>query len=316
MRKFTILTLAIFFLLSCSSKSEKIERVWEDGVEVVINHLKPHKIEDEPSELILEEEFRIDTEDDEVANTGLTELSDFNVDSEDNIYCLNLRTNENFLYKFDREGHFITSFIRKGQGPGELQWLSTPMINNKDEILCYEAYTKKFLTFDREGHLIDTEVLRIPLNPMEAAGAVIPLENRYFLVYSGRIDEKAEKLPQYCRLFNSEWNEIRLLDKNSGTDNFMVAEKINNIEPFLVYAACKDRIYIGNSERGYEILVYDGQGRLRRKIRKEYKAIPVPEDFKKKRLAGYPEMFKKKVFSPRTGLLSFRFLPMMKKDYS
>jgi hypothetical protein len=142
---------------------------------------------------------------------------------------------------------------------------------------------------------------------MEAAGAVFPLENGNYLVYSGCIDTKTKKLPQYYRLFNSEWKEIRLLDQNSGTDNIMVAEKVKDIIPFLVDAVCGEEICIGNSERGYEILVYDGQGQLRRKIRKEYKAVTVSEDYKKKKLAGYPEMFEEKLDFPKNwpAFLSF-----------
>ena len=159
-------------------------------MEVIINHLEPYKIEGEPSHLILKEQFRIDTENDDVVNIGLTVIRDFNEDSEDNLYCINPRTNENFLYKFNRDGHFIESFIRTGQGPGELNWLSSAIINSRDEILCYEPQTKKIFTFDKEGHLLDAKVLKIPLSPMEAAGAVFPLENGNFLVYSGCIDTK------------------------------------------------------------------------------------------------------------------------------
>jgi hypothetical protein len=41
------------------------------------------------------------------------------------------------------------------------------------------------------------------------------------------------------------------------------------------------RIYAGNEQRGYEILVYDLEGNLLRKIRKEYDPVPYPEEFRK-----------------------------------
>jgi hypothetical protein len=41
------------------------------------------------------------------------------------------------------------------------------------------------------------------------------------------------------------------------------------------------KIYIGNEQRGYELWVYDLEGRLLRKIRKDYEPVPYPEEFKK-----------------------------------
>lgn len=72
--------------MSCGPKQEqeKIEMVFEDGVEVVINHLEPYKIKDQPSSLHLEKEFAIDTESDEMAEIGLVGMSNFNIDSNEN----------------------------------------------------------------------------------------------------------------------------------------------------------------------------------------------------------------------------------------
>jgi len=49
----------------------------------------------------------------------------------------------------------------------------------------------------------------------------------------------------------------------------------------LLWKITKDRIYIGNEQRGYEILVYDLEGNLIRKIRKEYEPSLLPDDLKK-----------------------------------
>ena len=80
----------------------------EDGVEVIVNHLEPYKIKGEPSTLQLEEEFRIDTERDEIAEVGLTDIKLFEVDSESNVYFLNLQRSEYAIFKFDRKGNSCT----------------------------------------------------------------------------------------------------------------------------------------------------------------------------------------------------------------
>ncbi len=60
----------IFLLLSCGGKQPQIDRIYEDGVEVVLNHVEPYLLPGVPSALKLEEDFSIDTE-----GNGLQQLT-------------------------------------------------------------------------------------------------------------------------------------------------------------------------------------------------------------------------------------------------
>ena len=70
-----------------------------------------------------------------------------------------------------------------------------------------------------------------------------------------------------------------------------------------IWAISKDKIYIGNDERGYEICMYDLDGNLKRKIKKEYVPVKVPEEAKKRFLKQYEkpeyEVYRKKVYFPK-----------------
>ena len=143
MKRLFFLAFTLLLLISCGPKQEKVERYMEDGVEVIVNHLEPYKVKEEPSNLILEEEFTIDTEKDEIAELGLTDIFGFNVDSEGNIYIVNIQSKENLFFNFDRKGNFTTSFIRKGQGPGEIHFPKYPKINKKDQIEILDAKGNK-----------------------------------------------------------------------------------------------------------------------------------------------------------------------------
>jgi hypothetical protein len=71
MRTTTISIILILILICCGQKQDKVERINEGGVEVVINHLEPYKIEGIGS-LILEELFKIDTENENITQLGIT----------------------------------------------------------------------------------------------------------------------------------------------------------------------------------------------------------------------------------------------------
>jgi len=60
MKKIIHLVLILSIFLYCAPKQEKVEKIMEDGVEIVVNHIEPYKIKWEPSTFSLEEEFMID----------------------------------------------------------------------------------------------------------------------------------------------------------------------------------------------------------------------------------------------------------------
>ena len=99
MKKLVYLIIIISLFVCCGPKQEKVEKTMEDGVEVIVNHLEPYKIEGEPSNLFLEEKFTINTEKDEIVEIGLTDIWSFDVDSEGNIYLLHLQSRENCIFK-------------------------------------------------------------------------------------------------------------------------------------------------------------------------------------------------------------------------
>src|SRR4030042_2892168 len=136
MKKTILFSLILLILADCSSRQQKIEKTMDEGVEVILNHLEPYILKGVPSRLILEKEFSIDTENEDMAKIGLTEMETFDVDSQENIYVIRWQSNENYIFKFDRIGNLITSFLRRGQGTGELTGGGTVMIDHEGNILA------------------------------------------------------------------------------------------------------------------------------------------------------------------------------------
>ena len=135
MKKEIFVLVLIFTFISCSSNDQKVERIIEDGVEVIINHIKPSKIKGESSNLKLEEELVIDLENKEFEDLGLAHPEHIDADSEGNIYLVDrTQSLDYFIYKFDKQGNFIASIGRRGQGPGEIPNLTFMGLNAQDEI--------------------------------------------------------------------------------------------------------------------------------------------------------------------------------------
>lgn len=293
MKKLGYLILIFSLSFNCSSKKESVDKIINDEVEIVLNHLEPYKIPGEPANFSLEEMFTIDTENFNITRTGLTDISCFEVDFKGNIYFLRFMPREgNNIFKFDKNGRFVNSFGRTGQGPGEVQYPFHLDIDNQDNIVITDQSKHKLIFFSEDGSLIK----EIPLDL--GIPFVSCLENGKFLTFGQLIDSmNSEYIQLSLRLVNSQFEEVKELDRYKR----MIAvrtKRRKGTAPLWCWSVSKRNVYVGNEERGYEIWVYDLDGNLIRKIKKEYKKVPISEEYKKKRIGSTPDILKKMTFFP------------------
>jgi hypothetical protein len=257
----------------------------EDGAEVVINHLEPYRIKGEATNLTLEEVFTIDTEKDDVAELGLTDIWGFSVDSKSDIYLyLSPMTQGDLVYKFDREGHSVRSFAPKGQGPGEIENPAYIRINSHDELAIIDTAGHKLSIFDSGGNLVNE--FPVDRNIARQGTAIIPLENGNYLVRRVLLENRRYS-DIIVSLFDPEFVELRELHRYR-VESPEFTGKFEIPIPIPMFEASKDHVFIGNGKLGYEILVFDLDGNFVRKLRKEYKPLEVPEDYKNE-VKGYLE---------------------------
>lgn len=293
------LALVLCFMVGCT-KEEQIERISEDGVEVVINHLEPYKIKGEPTSLQLEELFTIDTERDEIAEIGVTDIEAFDVDSEGNIYFFsNRETNNNVVCKFDKNANFITAFGKRGQGPEEIQFPLFLSITKKDEIPIQDPNRFVLLIFDGEGNLIKEIKVKEPLTGGPGIYYFFPLENGNYLAEGAYMDPSTNHRVYFIYLVDSKFEILKELDKCDFGLPVYSATKAEGTPRVVDAEVATGMIYAGNEKRGYEILIYDLDGKLLRKVRKEFIPVDVSEEFKETFL-GRPSnvRFKDKIYFP------------------
>ncbi|MGD8535669.1 MAG: 6-bladed beta-propeller [Candidatus Aminicenantes bacterium] len=302
--KSSILLILFCFLVlfSCAPKQDRVERIMEDGAEVVINHLEPYRLKGEPSTLNLEKILSIDTEDDAVAALGVTDIYLFDVDPNGNIYILRPPTSAgNLVFKFSSNGELMNSFVPMGQGPFEVEYPNGILAVGSDRIWILEQPKGKYLEFDLDGKGVAEKKLGVSYSDI-----ALLKNGTYLFSQLNNEDMQAKYLPIIISLYDSEFQKIKELDRFEKYWNRLIAttiqEKIVCGINLIFFGKPKgERIYIGNSERGYEILVFDLEGQLFRKIRKEYSPVPVSQEYKENTLKEYGSFvpdYAKKIYFP------------------
>lgn len=302
------LSILLFFLpmSACSPKQDQVEKIIEDGVEVILNRNLPLNSKNKKNETVISELFAIDTEDQDTAALGLTDIGQFmsgecfDIDKTGNIFLLCMQNKDHFIYKFDNTGRFLFAFGREGQGPGEFsQQIRLNIYTNtsgREEIIVTDESNRKFVRMDLEGNVIEERKTDSPMI------SVYPLTNGNYLVFRRIFDAEGKYLAVYpLSLADSEFNILKELDSQK-IPNPMAGEMLKGTYHVFSWCVSDQKIYTGFQERGYEIYVYDFDGNMIRKLKKEFRPVAISEAHKKKFMAQFENpMFddiRKKIYFP------------------
>jgi hypothetical protein len=297
MKKIGMISALIAMMAACAAKEPQVQRTTdENGVDIVLNKIEPFRSKGAPAALDLEEEWSLDTGNDEIAKTGLAEIGAFDIDSRGNVYFAAPKADEKTILKFDLAGRPVAAFGRKGQGPGEIQGISALVAINRDEIAVTNEGNNRLTVFGEDGKLL--RETPIPSSLI----ALIPLPNETFLTWSRIADVKPDVLFEFpIALAGPDLKTRRNLDTGQ-LENPMTGERLRGTYHIQSWSISKDRIFTGHQDRGYDIFVHDFEGRLVRKIRKEYRPLPVPEAHKKEFLKQFEapayKVIRDKVYFP------------------
>jgi len=300
-------------LAGCGGKRGPVERTTENGVEVVLNHLEPYRVPSRPSTLTLQEIMAVDTESDAVAKAGVTDIYLLDVDSQGNIYVVVPPTHPgNVVFKLSPEGKPLLSFGPMGQGPFELEYPGGLHIDTLDRIWVLESPKNKYHIYDSSGKPLAEG------SPERGFEDLVQLDDgTYLATRMEKGDLKGKYIPWSVGILDKDFRLHREIDRFASYPNRIISDKVpekyvSGINYVFLAKASSGRIYTVNSDRGYEILVSDLDGKLVYKIRKEYKPVPVSEDYRKKTLKMYEQMapgFEAKIYFPDNWHAFQSFIP-------
>ena len=282
MNKLLLVFAALCFTCFCSERSDTVEIITEEGVEVVLNHLEPYSLKGEPSTFVLEEAFSIDFEREDLGELGLDEVLDFDVDTGGNIYCV-CKTQ---VFKFDPTGQYLLKFGRKGEGPGEFQEAERCRVVSSGEFMLYDWIMRRLLLYSLEGEFIRQSGFDVK---EELWGSdVVLLDNGGYLYIGAPEDPEAAIRYFHLHIADADLGSNKRLPERIASESPFNSTRMNLLNSYIRYQVAGDRIYACSQDNPeYELNIYDLEGNLLKKIRKEYRKVRLYEEFKKRRMEWF-----------------------------
>jgi hypothetical protein len=256
--KYALIAFFLFFSISAEAK-ENQKPEWkgtitkEGEVTVVKNPKEPISSD---NILVLKEELTIGagkTKDEKIFSS----VSHLNIDTLGNIYIVDMRDAQ--VKEFDKDGKFIKTIGRKGQGPGEFNMPDMVLFNETGRTFyVFDLLTRRFSLFDLDGHFIRS----IPVQAELVVRADI--DSKGHIYYSSTSYATRQITVNKCDA------DMKVIASYGA---YPLAGADNPVGPrFHWTVGLKDEVIIG-FPINYELLFYEGNGKLLKKIIRIY--VPV-----------------------------------------
>jgi len=252
----------VFLFNSCGQqKSEwKGSIKYENGVTVVKNPKRPLYDEDVVG---IKEVLSIGkTEGEE--EYMFSQVRDIAVDDAGNIYVLDIK--EANVKKFSKDGKYIKSIGKKGQGPGEIGMPAFITISKQNEIVVEDPLSRRFAFFSFDGDFIK--------NLSFAKMSLVQIEcDKEGNIIGGTVD--VEKQVYEVRKVSPEIDFICSYGSSPFSRNPQI---YNPFKPVLRWAVLSDDTVICGNAEEYVLEVYNPNGEIIKKILKDYDPVKITEE--------------------------------------
>lgn len=195
---------------------------------------------------------------------------------ESRIYLCDLTQMRIYVYS-KKDGKRLAVFCSRGEGPGEAAALHEVHIH-KERV--YVGTLAKIMVFSKDGQLIKE------IRGEEAGWYCFPLGDNF--VRNRRVTKKLNDNPVITSkyiLLNPNLEKVKDIFK---ADYIKLMPKDKNKDPWIFFKECrkavvyKDKLYIGFTDLGFSISVFDTKGDKCYEIRENYEKIPVTDKTKEK----------------------------------
>ncbi len=198
------------------------------------------------------------------------------------------------IYKYDNSGKFVKSFLRKGQGPGELTSLIYAKLS--DNNIITSSYNK-IIKFDSEGKVISQKKINKSYYPIEIVDEKSVIGERFNMEYK---DKDSPEL-KIVELFNMEKEKAIKLASTKYSGQIVIpkgrgyiALVIPSLSPGIIWTYDrKHKIFYYAISNEYRIHALDLKGKELFTFGKISKPSPVDKDTIIEKFGAFKEGLKK-----------------------
>lgn len=243
---------------------DRIRVKTENGVQVIVNPVKPGELSGVPSQMRIKKELVIGKSSgrDEYM---FGEARGVAVDDSGRIFVLDSK--QTLIRVFDRNGVYLKTIGKKGQGPGELQTPQHIFTTWQEEIMVEDHSPRQFVFYSLDGEFLrNVSFARVFIftTGIDSAGNFIGI------VQTGEPDGNVQVLNRY----SPELKYLHTVGYTIRGDR----RTYNFFKPWLRWTVYKGNHIIFSFSEIYELLIYDDTGKLARKIVKKYKPVKISEE--------------------------------------
>jgi hypothetical protein len=206
----------------------------------------------------------------------------FNTDDEGNFYVLDYDSKR--ILKYDPKGTHLLTFGREGQGPGEFQNPSVPRFDHEGNLYIFDARNQRISFFDSDCNYLRQLTSKERYINLFVNSKGLIIANRWEMNQEGNV----QKQTSTYGLFGDNFELLAELFRDgfeypmpTGTDEDAIADYLAKawsrtaFRPSVRYILTdSDLIYLGWPDK-YEINVYSPEGKMVKKITRDYDPMPV-----------------------------------------
>lgn len=271
--KWLLLIICLVVLHACQKFEEgkwkgTIEE--EDGVTVVKNPGEPMY----RSEIVAFEEELSIGESVGPEESLVSSITSFAVDDEGNVIILDIRLG---IKVFDKNGKFLRSIGRRGQGPGEFQSPMNIQFTGQKEIMVNDMGGKGLLFFSVEGRFLSEIKNRIFMMNRH----IFIDERRNIFVLGPFLGRDSFRQEKFVKL-TPPYEDYEVLTSRENT----LPARI--IPPQTRYAFLPGNNLIWGITSKYEFHIVNSEGKLIKRIEKEHTPLPMTDEYKAKYFERLP----------------------------
>jgi len=275
MRRFFVFFLFFSVLLIFYIQAQMVKIKQENGVTVVYNPKKPAPLPGMPTKLILTEDLRIGAESGD-ENYMFSSLNSVQVDEEGDIIVFDRK--EVCIKVFDKNGKFLRKFGKKGQGPGEIQSPYKIHLAGGKDITIMDRGNNRFSYYSKDGRCIK----EIGVGKYRLFMALA--DSRGYIY--GYLVTLGDKVTLDLIKFNQEFKPIMTIISREMPKKPPPAE----LTELFHFHVIEDDSFIWGRTFKYELNILDRDGKLVKRIVKDYEPIKITKDnLKREYKRRYPD---------------------------